>query len=46
VTITNREINELRSNIDNIKEEVTHGMENLRKKNKTDIQNKMEFHSS
>jgi hypothetical protein len=28
----NREINELRAKIDNIKEEVTHDMENLRKK--------------
>jgi DNA-binding protein H-NS len=32
--------------IDNIKEEVTHDMENLRKKNETEIQNKMEGHSS
>jgi hypothetical protein len=32
--------------IDNIKEEVTHDMENLRKKNGTEIQNKMEGHSS
>jgi hypothetical protein len=31
----NREINELRLKIDNIKEEVTQDMENLRKKNKT-----------
>jgi uncharacterized protein Yka (UPF0111/DUF47 family) len=29
----NREINELRLKIDSIKEEVTHDMENLRKKN-------------
>jgi seryl-tRNA synthetase len=28
----NREMNELRTKIDNIKEEVTHDMENLRKK--------------
>jgi uncharacterized protein Yka (UPF0111/DUF47 family) len=28
----NRKINELRTKIDNIKEEVTHNMENLRKK--------------
>jgi molecular chaperone DnaK (HSP70) len=42
----NREINELRVKIDNIKEEVTHGMENLRKKNETEMQNKMEGHSS
>jgi predicted RNase H-like nuclease (RuvC/YqgF family) len=41
-TTTNREINELRSKIDNIKEEVTHDIENLRKKNETEIQNKME----
>jgi hypothetical protein len=32
--------------IDNIKEEVTYDMENLRKKNETEIQNKMEGHSS
>jgi hypothetical protein len=38
----NREINELRAKIDNIKEEVTHDMENLRKKNETELQNKME----
>jgi phosphatidate phosphatase PAH1 len=30
---------------DNIKEEVTHDMENLRKKNETETQNKMEGHS-
>jgi chromosome segregation ATPase len=42
----NREINELRAKIDNIKVEVTHDMENLRKKNETEIQNKMEGHSS
>jgi DNA-binding protein H-NS len=34
------------SKIDNIKEEVIHDMENLRKKNETEIQNKMEGHSS
>jgi F0F1-type ATP synthase membrane subunit b/b' len=45
-TTINREINELRSKIDNIKEEVTHDMENLRKKNETEIQNKMEGHSA
>jgi chromosome segregation ATPase len=44
--IINREINELRMKIDNIKEEVTHDMENLRKKNKTETQNTMEGHSS
>jgi hypothetical protein len=32
--------------IDNIKEEVTHDLENLRKKNKTETQNKIEGHSS
>jgi polyhydroxyalkanoate synthesis regulator phasin len=32
--------------IDNIKQEVTHDMENLRKKYETKIQNKMEGHSS
>jgi chromosome segregation ATPase len=31
--------------IGNIKEEVTHDMENLRKKNETEIQNTMEGHS-
>jgi hypothetical protein len=31
--------------IDNIKEEETHDMENLRKKNETEIQNTMEVHS-
>jgi DNA-binding protein H-NS len=42
----NKEINELRLKIDNIKEEVTQDMENLRKKNETEMQNKMEGHSS
>jgi hypothetical protein len=32
--------------IDNIKEEVTHDMENLRKKNETEIQSTMESHST
>jgi hypothetical protein len=32
--------------IDDIKEEMTHDIENLRKKNETEIQNKMEGHSS
>jgi hypothetical protein len=32
--------------IDNSKEEVTHVMENFRKKSETEIQNKMEGHSS
>jgi hypothetical protein len=31
---------------DNIKEEETQGMENLRKKNKTELQNKIEGQSS
>jgi hypothetical protein len=38
----NREINELKVKIDNIKEEVTHDIGNLRKKNETEIQNKKE----
>jgi hypothetical protein len=42
----NREINELKMKIDNIKEEVTHDMENLRKQNETEIQNTVESHSS
>jgi chromosome segregation ATPase len=42
----NREINELRTKIDNIEEEVTHYMENVRKKNETEIQNKTEGQSS
>jgi hypothetical protein len=37
----NGEINELMAKAENIKEEVTHDMENLRKKNETEIQNKM-----
>jgi hypothetical protein len=41
----NRQINELRMKI-NHKGEVTRGMENLRKKNEAEIQNKMEVHSS
>jgi hypothetical protein len=32
--------------IDNIKEEMTQGIENLRKKNETQIQNNMEGHSN
>jgi vacuolar-type H+-ATPase subunit I/STV1 len=36
----NKEINELRTKIDNIKEEETQDMENLRKKNETELQNK------
>jgi predicted nuclease with TOPRIM domain len=42
----NKWINELRTKIDNIKEETTQDMENLRKKNKTELQNKMEGQSS
>jgi hypothetical protein len=42
----NREINELGMKIDNIKEEVTHDMEYLRKKHETEIQRKMEGHYS
>jgi uncharacterized protein Yka (UPF0111/DUF47 family) len=42
----NREINELKTKIDNIKEEVTHDMENFRKNNEPEIQNTMEGHSS
>jgi hypothetical protein len=37
-----KQINELRTKIDNIKEEETQDMENLRKKNETELQNKME----
>jgi polyhydroxyalkanoate synthesis regulator phasin len=42
----NREINELKTKIDDIKEEVTHDMENLRKKNETETENTMEGHCS
>jgi chromosome segregation ATPase len=42
----NKEINELRTKIDNIKEEKTQDMENLRKKNETELQNKMGSQSS
>jgi uncharacterized phage infection (PIP) family protein YhgE len=42
----NREINELKMKIENIKEEVTNDMENLRKKNQTETQNRVEGHSS
>jgi hypothetical protein len=41
-----RETNKLRAKIDQIKEEITHDMENLKKKNETEIQNKMEGHYS
>jgi acetyl-CoA carboxylase alpha subunit len=42
----NKEINDLRTKTDNIKEEATQHMENLREKNETKMQNKMEGHSS
>jgi chromosome segregation ATPase len=42
----NREINELRMKIDNIKEEVINDMQNLRKKNEIELQKAMESHSS
>jgi chromosome segregation ATPase len=45
ITIS-KEINELRMKIDTIKEEMTHDMGDLRKKNETEIQNTMEGHSS
>jgi hypothetical protein len=38
----NKQINELCTKIDQIKEEMTQDMENLRKKNETDLQNKTE----
>jgi hypothetical protein len=38
----NKEINVLRTKIDNIKEESTQDMENLRKKNEIEMKNKME----
>jgi hypothetical protein len=41
----NKEINELRTTIDNIKEEETQDIENLRKKNETEMQNKIEGQS-
>jgi vacuolar-type H+-ATPase subunit H len=42
----NKETNELRVKRNNIKEEATQDMENLRKKNETEMQNKMEGQSS
>jgi hypothetical protein len=42
----NKEINELRRKIDKNKEEVTQDMENVRKKNETKYQNKIEGHST
>jgi hypothetical protein len=41
-----KEIKELRTKIDSIKVEETQDMENLRKKNETEMQNKMEGQSS
>jgi hypothetical protein len=42
----NRELNELKLKVENIKEEVTHDMENLIKKNQTETRNIVEVHSS
>jgi hypothetical protein len=42
----NEEIIELRVKIDKIKDEMTQDMENLRKKNEKETQNKMEGQSS
>jgi DNA relaxase NicK len=42
----NKQINELRTKVDKTKEENTQDMENLRKKNDTELQNKMEGQSS
>jgi hypothetical protein len=42
----NKWINELRTKIDNNKEENSQDMENLRKKNQTELQNKTEGQSS
>jgi hypothetical protein len=42
----NKQINEIRIKIGNIKEGMTQDMENLRKKNETELQNKMEGQSS
>jgi hypothetical protein len=42
----NRKLNELKMKIENIKEEVTHDMENLRKNNQIETQNTEEGHSS
>jgi sugar-specific transcriptional regulator TrmB len=39
-------MNELRMTIDNLKEEGTHDMKNLRKRNETEIQDTMEGHSN
>jgi chromosome segregation ATPase len=42
----NKQINELRTKIDNIKEEMTKDMKNIRKKKETELQNKAEGQSS
>jgi chromosome segregation ATPase len=42
----NRELNELKMKIENIRDEVTHDMEVLRKKNQTETENTMEGHFS
>jgi F0F1-type ATP synthase membrane subunit b/b' len=42
----NKEINELRTKIDNIKEEMTQDMEHLKKRMKQELQNKMEGQSN
>jgi hypothetical protein len=42
----NKDINELRTKIDNIKDEVTQDTENLRKKKETELQNKIEGQSA
>jgi hypothetical protein len=42
----NREINELKMKIENIKEEVTHDIEKPQKKNQMETQNSVEGHSS
>jgi len=42
----NKQINEVRTKIDNIKEETRQDMEHLRKKNETELQNKTEGQSN
>jgi DNA-binding protein H-NS len=42
----NKQKTEIRTKIDNIKEETIQDMENLRKKNEAELQNKMEGQSS
>jgi hypothetical protein len=44
--VINKEINKLRANIDNIKDEATQDMENFRIKTETEMQNKMESQCS